>query len=80
MGQGIQKFMHGNRAVFAVAFLEIVALENARDRVFRGQAHHIRRRHFIHPFRIEANFGFFGVENFKHLLLIGLGIGQDLLF
>ena len=79
LGQRIQQLVHRNRHAFRVALGEIVALQDARHGVFRAQPDHVFEAQLVQPFAVEADLGFFRIENLEDLRLVGLGVGLDLL-
>ena len=73
----VKKFVDRDRLLGGVARGEVLALEHARDRVFRGELDHAigAKRH--QPFGIERDFGLVAVENQKHLIGIRLRVMSD---
>ena len=70
--------MHRNRRAVFQPLREIIALQNARHRVFRAQAQHVLELQLVEPFAVEADLGFVGVQDFEDLRLISLGVAIDI--
>ena len=58
--------------------LEVVALEQPRDRRLGQQPQQLLRLH-PQPLAVEADLGALAVEHLEGLLLVGGGVGLDLL-
>ena len=71
--------MDADRPALAQALGEVVALEQARDRVLRRELDDVGGLHTLHPLRVEADLRALGIEDLEHLLLVGLGVGGHLL-
>src|SRR4051794_19239891 len=61
------------------AFAEIVALEDAGQRVFRRQPDHPLGTERAEPLGVEADLRRLRIKNLENLLLVRLGVLQDLL-
>jgi len=70
--------VNGYRLVILVAGLEVIPLEHARNRVFGSQLDHAHRTQLIQPFRVEADLGFFPIQDFEYLLRISFSIFLNL--
>ncbi len=64
-------------AALFVALGEVVALEQARHGVLGAETDHVLEAQTVEPIAVEANLGFFRVENLEDLGLVGGGVGQD---
>src|SRR5262249_23702792 len=64
---------------FLVPLREIVPLQNARDCVERAEPDRIFEAQLAEPVAVEADLGFFGVQNLENLRLVSLGVRVDLL-
>ena len=71
--------MHGNRDARGVALREIVSFQQPRDRVTRAKTYDLFIAHLPQPFAVEPNLRFLGIQDLKNLILIGFGIGLDIL-
>ena len=58
---------------------KIFAFEHAGEAIVGAEADNVDRVHFVEPFAVVADFGFFAVEDFEDLLEIGFRVGVDLL-
>ena len=78
LAEGIDEFVDGDGALLAEALFKVVALHHAGHGVAGGQADEVRGVHLAQPVGIEFHDGLFGIEDLEDLLLVGLGIGDDL--
>ena len=66
--------MDRNREIAGHAFLKIVALQHAGDRVAGGEPDHVGGRKRIHPFAVVGHGGLTLIQNFEHLFQISVGV------
>ena len=71
--------MKRERTFFGQTFLKVIALENLFYRHVGRQAEETGRVEFVHPARIEIDYRFVRIEQFKDLRLVGFGVRVDLL-
>ncbi len=76
--QRVEQLERGDRRAGGEPLLEVVALDQAGDRGLRQQAEQLLRRH-PQPLAVEADLGALAVEQLEGLLLVGGGVGLDLL-
>ena len=74
----IQKLVHADGMASLVALAKVFALHHAGDGVFGRQRNHAGRAQRVAPFAVVAHLGFFGVQHFKRLRFISLGVDFDL--
>ena len=77
--QRIQQLVDRNRLAGLVAPAEVVALEQARHGVARGEPDHSFGAELVGPFRIEQHLRLLRVEYPGHLRAVGLRVLQNLL-
>ena len=70
--------MHGDGELFGVALREVVALQEARQRVAARELNEARRAERVAPFGVVADFGAFEVQHHPGLIEVGLGVRFDL--
>jgi hypothetical protein len=56
-----------------------IALEHLRDGELRHELDHVVVVQLVEPLGVVADLGLFGIEDLENLLLVGLGVGGDLL-
>ena len=78
LAEGIDEFVDGDGALLAEAFFKVVAFHHAGHGIAGGQTDEVRGVHLAQPVGVEFHDGLFGVEDLEDLLLVGLGIGDDL--
>ncbi len=72
--------MDGDGPLLAEALFKVVALQHAGHGGIGGQADEVRRVHAAEPAGIEFHHRLFRVQDLEDLALVGLGIGEHLLF
>ena len=77
--QRVQEFVHADRHARGEAVVEIVALHHACHGVLGGQLDHAARTERITPLTVVTDLGARRVQHQRGLLVIGLGVGLDLL-
>ena len=78
LAEGIDEFVDGDGALLAEALFKVVAFHHAGHGIAGGQTDEVRGVHLAQPVGVEFHDGLFGVEDLEDLLLVGLGIGDDL--
>ena len=71
--------MHGDRLAGFQSLGEVLALQDARHRVARGEADHPFGAELVRPLGVEQDVGLLRVEDLERLLAVGLRVLQDLL-
>ena len=69
--------MHRDRLAAPEALGEIIALEEPRHGVARSEANHPFGAELVGPLGVEEDLRARRVEDFEHLIAIGLGVGED---
>ena len=59
---------------------KVVTLQHPRHCLTRSQTDHAFGTHLAQPAGVKFDTSLGGVQNFEHLLFIGLGVSHDLLF
>ncbi|CAM2144483.1 hypothetical protein PT2222_160058 [Paraburkholderia tropica] len=77
--QRVKELVDRDRHAALEALGEVLALQNARDRVARRELDHAVGAERHRPFAVVADFGLFAVEHERGLLEIRLGVRLDLL-
>ena len=71
--------MHADGLTGLEPIVEVVALHHPRHGVSAGQLNHAACAQGVAPFAVVTNFGLGGVQHQAGLLVIGFGVGLDLL-
>ena len=79
LGERVEQLVERDRLPRLPALLEVVALEDPRDRDPRGEAHEPGRAERAEPPAVELDDGLLGVEDLEGLLRVGPGVLLDLL-
>ena len=79
LGERVEKLVESDRLVRPPAFLEVVALEDPRDRDPRRQSNQPRGAEGVQPLAVELDDRLVRVENLEGLLRVGAGVLLDLL-
>ena len=77
--QRIKQLVHRDRLIGAEARAEILALEHARQAIFRAELNHFDAGELAEPVGVVHDFGFFAIENAKSLIEISFRVGVHLL-
>ncbi len=70
--------MYPNGQAFLVALLEIIPFHHAGHRIFSRQLQNVDELQRLEPVTVKMHYGLARVQDFEHLLLIGVGIGHYL--
>ncbi|MCY1538707.1 hypothetical protein D9M68_742600 [compost metagenome] len=77
--QRVQELVHADRRAGLETVVEVVALHHARHGVLGRQLDHAHRAQRQAPFAVVADLGARRVQHQAGLLVVGLGVGLDLL-
>ncbi len=77
--QRVQQLVHRDRLLLAEALGEVVALQELRDGIARGEPDHALRAERARPRRVEQDLGLVRIEDLEHLVPVGPGVLLDLL-
>ena len=77
LGDGVDELVEGDGLLVLEALVEHLALEHLGDGELGHELDEVVVGELVEPLGVEADFGFFAVEDFEDLVLVGFGVGGD---